>query len=566
MGLKGRHYSPRGMKPPGAPAARRPANTPWEHRQWSNMPFCEPVSRGLRGRVLALALGLGFMASAQAGAADTSSPWFEAGRPSPLAQQALDLLAAAPSQGLNPTDYATDALRQRFTQAGPAADDATRQRLGHDLQQALAQYLSDLRLGRVDPRQLGYRFAPPAHASFDPAALLQQALAAGKLADLPERAAPALPQYAELRQAMQGLQTLAGHPAWAHALPALPRPKPKRPGKLQPGQPWDGLPRLGERLRLLGDLPAKAALPASYTGPWVEAVRGFQARHGLTADGVIGQGTLAALEVKPEARAKQIALNLERLRWTPLTLAPRMVVINIPEFTLRAYEVQNGRIAVRHTMRVIVGKSLDTRTPVFDEWMRFIEFSPYWNIPPSIARAETVPRLRRDPGYLAREDMEFVHGSSAISTEVTPQVLADVLAGRARIRQRPGPKNALGEIKFTFPNSEHIYLHHTPSVGLFERTQRDFSHGCVRVQDPVALALFVLQDMPQWTEARVREAMAAGQLQTVKLATPVPVLIAYGTALIKQGQLHFYPDIYGHDRSLAQAMAQPRSLSPKAAP
>ena len=141
-----------------------------------------------------------------------------------------------------------------------------------------------------------------------------------------------------------------------------------------------------------------------------------------------------------------------------------------------------------------------------------------------------------------------------------------MLAGRARIRQRPGPKNALGEIKFTFPNSEHIYLHHTPSVGLFERTQRDFSHGCVRVQDPVALALFVLQDMPQWTEARVREAMAAGELQTVKLATPVPVLIAYGTALVKQGQLHFYPDIYGHDRALAQAMAQPRALPPKATP
>lgn len=529
------------------------------------MPFCEPVFRGLRG----MALGLGFMASAQAGAADTPSPWFEAGHPSPLARQALDLLAAAPSHGLNPADYATDALRQRISQAGLDTDDATRQRLGQDLQQALTQYLRDLRQGRVDPRQLGYRFEPPAHASFDPAAVLQQALAAGKLADLaqlPERAAPALPQYAELRQAMQGLQALAGHAAWVQPLPALPRPQPKRPGKLAPGQPWDGLPRLGERLRLLGDLPANTALPALYSGPWVDAVKGFQARHGLTADGVIGQGTLAALEVKPEARAKQIALNLERLRWTPLTQAPRMVVINIPEFTLRAYEVQNGHIAVRHTMRVIVGKSLDTRTPVFDEWMRFIEFSPYWNIPPSIARAETVPRLRRDPGYLAREDMEFVHGSGATSTEVTPQVLADVLAGRARIRQRPGPKNALGEIKFTFPNSEHIYLHHTPSVGLFERTQRDFSHGCVRVQDPVALALFVLQDMPQWTEARVREAMAAGQLQTVKLATPVPVLIAYGTALIKQGQLHFYPDIYGHDRSLAQAMAQPRAPSSKAAP
>ena len=265
---------------------------------------------------------------------------------------------------------------------------------------------------------------------------------------------------------------------------------------------------------------------------------------------------IVAPDGRPGERAQQIALNLERLRWTPLTEAQRMIVVNIPEFVLRAYEVREGRIVVHQTMKIIVGKAMDTRTPVFEEEMRSIEFSPYWNVPQSIARSETVPKLQRDPGYLAREDMEFVLPDGLVSTEVTPYVLAEVLAGRARIRQRPGPKNALGAIKFSFPNRDHIYLHHTPAAQLFGKGRRDFSHGCVRVEQPVELALFVLQDMPQWNEQRVREAMAAGQLQAVRLATPVPVLITYGTALVKQGRLHFYPDIYGHDRELAEALRQ----------
>ncbi|MBW8313355.1 MAG: L,D-transpeptidase family protein, partial [Hydrogenophaga sp.] len=313
---------------------------------------------------------------------------------------------------------------------------------------------------------------------------------------------------------------------------------------------------LAERLRLLGDLTADEPLPAVYEGVWVEAVQRFQERHGLEADGVVGKDTWAALQVTPGERAQQIALNLERLRWTPLTEAQRMIVVNIPEFVLRAYEVREGRIVVHQTMKIIVGKAMDTRTPVFEEEMRSIEFSPYWNVPPSIARSETVPKLQRDPGYLAREDMEFVLPDGLVSTEVTPDVLAEVLAGRARIRQRPGPKNALGAIKFSFPNRDHIFLHHTPAAQLFGKGRRDFSHGCVRVEQPVELALFVLQDMPQWTGQRVREAMAAGQLQAVRLATPVPVLITYGTALVKQGRLHFYPDIYGHDRELAEALRQ----------
>ena len=231
-----------------------------------------------------------------------------------------------------------------------------------------------------------------------------------------------------------------------------------------------------------------------------------------------------------------------------------MVVVNVPEFVLRAYEVHDQKVDIKLTMKVIVGKAMDTRTPLFDEEMRFIEFSPYWNVPPSIARHETVPKLRRDPGYFQREGFEFVTGSGQVITTLSESALQAVLKGSWRIRQRPGPKNALGDIKFVFPNHDNIYLHHTPAPQLFGRDRRDFSHGCIRVEAPVALAQFVLHDEPEWTEARIREAMEQGVSTTVKLKQPLAVLIAYSTVIVKGGRVFFYPDLYGHDRLLDAAL------------
>jgi murein L,D-transpeptidase YcbB/YkuD len=209
-------------------------------------------------------------------------------------------------------------------------------------------------------------------------------------------------------------------------------------------------------------------------------------------------------------------------------------------------------------MKVIVGKSMDTRTPLIEEQMRYIEFQPYWNVPPSIARGEVVPRLRRDPGYFDREGFEFVAAQGGVVETLTPGMLDAVLAGNARIRQRPGPRNALGDIKFVFPNRENIYLHHTPSVQLFERDRRDFSHGCIRVEQPVVLARFALQGMPDWTEARIRQAMTETSPSTVRLVDPIPVVIAYATAIVKEARIHFFDDIYGHDRALDAVLRQPR--------
>lgn len=500
---------------------------------------------------------LGFILCAlllgQAWAGETTA-WFADGRPAVEATQALRLLQAAQTDGLNPADYQADALARALDAAAgaaplPAAQQAS---LSLALSEAMQHYVADLHFGRVNPRDIHAAFAVPAK-QLDPAGYVRDAVANHTLALAVRAAAPQLPLYASLRQALERYRALQGDPAWGQPLPALPG------GKLAPGQPYAGNAALARRLVALGDLAAGAPAGELYRDALVEAVKSFQLRHGMAPDGVLGKGTLAQLNTPVAARVRQIELTLERLRWTPLLLNERMIVVNVPEFALHAYALKDG--GAMRSMNVIVGKALNTRTPLFVEEMRYIEFSPYWNIPPSIAKAETVPRLRRDPAHFAQQGLEFVGADGAVVGALSEAKLDAVLRGKLRIRQRPGPLNALGDIKFIFPNSDNIYLHHTPAPALFRRERRDLSHGCIRVEDPVALAQFVLRDQPEWTEEKIRAAMSSGKSSTLRLKQPLPVLIAYGTVMVKpDGRVYFFDDIYGNDKLLDKALrAQEKS-------
>ena len=512
-----------------------------------------PVRRFRDWHFPAICLAIGLTVASSRSFATEAPLWFAAERPTLAAQQAVELLAEAYADGLEAQDYNTDWLRMAIENAisGQALAEDQVARIDLALTAAMRRFLTDLRFGRVNPHQLGAKYSQAAGA-FDIDFLLTSALTDDRLAEAARSVAPALPQYVALREALARYRELAGHPAWQQDLPALPK------GKLRPGEKYGGIADLQQRLELLGDLRAGVAPSARYEGAVVEGVQAFQERHGMVPDGVLGKDTFGLLHVPPASRARQLELALERLRWTPLLSAPRAIVVNLPEFMLSGYHVRDGRIEIKTAMKVIIGTARKSPTPLFDAEMRFIEFSPYWNVPPSIARNETLPRLRSDPGYFNRQGFEFVGSDGRVISDFSGANLDAVQRGQMRIRQKPGAGNALGDIKFVFPNKDNIYLHHTPTPQLFKRDRRDFSHGCIRVEAPVALAKFVLADAPEWSEARIVQAMRKGKSTTIRLQEELPVVIAYHTAVVRDGRVYFFPDIYRQDPLLDAVLRQNR--------
>jgi L,D-transpeptidase YcbB len=336
-----------------------------------------------------------------------------------------------------------------------------------------------------------------------------------------------------------------------------PLPQVKKP--VAPGQDYEGLGKLVRRLQFLGDLPASVSVPEraqTYSGEVVEGVKRFQERHGLEAQGKLGPQTITEMNRPMSDRVEQIRLTLERWRWVPHSFSQPPIVVNIPEFVLRAYNAP-GEPAL--TMPVVVGRAMRTQTPVLEEDMKYVVFWPYWNVPPSILRNEIVQKITKDPGYLQKNNYEVVTYAGKLVTDgvVSEDVLAQLRAGKLMVRQKPGPKNALGLIKFIFPNDQNIYLHSTPSQSLFGQNRRDFSHGCIRVEDPKALAEWVLRNNPGWTRERIEAAFKAQKEQQVNLTSEIPVLVLYGTAIPKEdGRIFFFEDIYGYDKALTKLFAQ----------
>jgi murein L,D-transpeptidase YcbB/YkuD len=297
--------------------------------------------------------------------------------------------------------------------------------------------------------------------------------------------------------------------------------------------------------------PAPAVAPAPAAGPVFDkqtqdALKRFERRHGMVVDGRLDREVLAALNVPVEARIRQIELNLERWRWLAETLGDRYVLVNIPTFHLTA--VDHGQVELQ--MRVVTGKH-DSPTPIFSDEMTTVVFSPYWNVPPEIARNETIPAVMRDPGYLGRNNLEVVRGSRVLD----PWSVDWSRPGHVSFRQRPGAHNALGGVKFVFPNQFDVYLHDTPAEALFARVERDYSHGCVRIEKPFEMAQWVLKDRPEWTPERIKAAMDSGREQQIALKQHIPVYIVYETVWVDDdGTVEFRDDVYGHDAKQEQIL------------
>jgi murein L,D-transpeptidase YcbB/YkuD len=473
-----------------------------------------------------------------------SAAWLDAGVVTHLAIALVDGLARARDEGLDPRDYDVLRLERLIRQSAEGQwSDSAQAHFDVLLTVALMRYVHDVHEGRIarNPFSHHAREDSPAH---DLAVIATSFRNGGSLDSLIAEVRPHLAQYRELRAELHRYRQLA---VGAHPM-RLPWRSPVRPGGS-----YAALPELKARLILLGDLDADSAAldDTLYAGPVVEAVRRFQSRHALAVDGVLGAGTIAELRIPISARITQIELSLERLRWLPPFQTRRAVVVNVPAFELMAFDSAGAGVPSLQ-MKVVTGSSFDTRTPVMLDQLRYIEFWPYWNVPYSIAKKEILPALDRAPRYLVASRMEIVgRGDRVLGDTLTPELRAGLEAGRYRLRQRPGPNNSVGLVKFAFPNRLNIYLHGTPETSAFRKVRRDLSHGCIRLEDPSRMAEWVLKGQPGWDRAHIDQVMADSTSIRVNISEPVGVLLYYTTAVaLADGTIRFYHDIYGHDEAL----------------
>jgi murein L,D-transpeptidase YcbB/YkuD len=479
--------------------------------------------------------------------------WTQNLRPTPQAQAMITIFAEAGSKGLDPADY--DSLlwsgRIEKLRSASSADIA---RFDLALTVSVMRYISDLHLGRVNPRYFHFGFDVE-HNQYDLSRFVRERLVSAP--DLQSALATVEPPFDGYRRTESALERYL-HLAQQDDRSQLPTVK--RPVAV--GDRYPGMQPLRRRVCLLGDLQTAACtskLTDSYTTAIADGVKHFQGRHGLQPNGVLDQWTIKELNVPLSDRVSQLQLTLERWRWLPHEFSQPPIVVNIPEFRLRAFD-QNEKVALG--MNVVVGRAYRGQTPVFAKEMTFVVFRPYWNVPLSIQREEIVPDIERDRSYLAKKDYEVVSHEGEVVTNgrVSDEILEGLRDGSLEVRQRPGPENALGLVKLMFPNEYNVYLHSTPSPELFLRPRRDFSHGCIRVEKPVELTTWALRNNPGWDEDRVEAAMQTGQDNyRVNLSKPLPVLILYGTAVVDDDdQVHFFDDIYGHDAALRQTLAKGR--------
>jgi murein L,D-transpeptidase YcbB/YkuD len=472
------------------------------------------------------------------------------GRPTDGARAFARRLGGVGDEGLDPARYRLAEITTRLDALGAAGRSATLAELV-DLELLLTDswltLAGHLLRGRVNPERLyGQWLASPRER--DLVTLLDTALSSNSPDATLDELQPTYPGYARLRDALASLRTID---------PATEPPRVPSGVALRLGDDDERVPALRRRLQFLGELPEGANLvDTRFDGQVDAALLGFQERLGLEPDGIFGRGTRSMLNTSVADRIAQVEANMERYRWLPQSLESRHLRVNIADFSLQL--VEDGEVTM--AMDVIVGRPY-RETPVFSGSMTYLVFSPYWHLPPTITREDILPKLRRDPASLAEDGIRVFSGWGGEEREIDPATVDWKKISPRNIpyhfRQDPGPNNALGRVKFMFPNRFSVYLHDTPAKQLFDRAQRDFSSGCIRVERPKDLAMQLLLDDPAWTPERVEEAMNADKQQNVTLNRPIPVYLYYLTAWVDgEGVLQFREDIYGRDKRLLDALAK----------
>jgi murein L,D-transpeptidase YcbB/YkuD len=474
--------------------------------------------------------------------------WLEEGGAKERATALLDAIRHAPEQGLDTTAYPLTALQvvvneKRMTDTASAQTIADADVL---LTAAYVAYASDMLIGQVDPKKVSQSWYTGSGVSERDSSVVR-ALQEGDMSEALAAMAPQDSDYVVLKSALARYRQIAAAGGWQPITEGMAEPQ------LLAAVHARHVPEMSDSTGGESDAhtaldsasEASSAKRAARSPLAAELVR-FQAHHGLSHTGRLDKETLAALNITADERVQQIAANMERHRWLPRSLGARYIYVNVPSFRLDAYD--SGKVQL--SMRVVVGSEYEGRsTPTFSDSMEVAVFRPYWNITPDIQRNEIGPKAANNPGWLASQNMEYYKDG-----------------GATRIRQRPGGKNALGLVKFLFPNNFNIYLHDTPAKALFAQEDRAASHGCIRVEKPAELAQWVLG----WDAARVQSAMNdGGDNRTVKLPQKIPVYIVYFTAFVRDGELVFADDLYGRDDALEKQIpaantAQATPAAPRA--
>jgi L,D-transpeptidase YcbB len=470
--------------------------------------------------------------------------WSDDYGPSPDAEDFLEMIRSAYREGLNPQDYHLDKIEAVLsdlyaTQIGAGTYDVVKLAgLDLTLTQAFFLYASHLANGRVDHRNI-YPDWVVDQGSADPPALLSEVLDSGDVQKTLADMAPHYPRYVKLREELAKYRAVAEGGGW---------PQVADGSKLLKGSRGKRVAILRERLIASGDLSLMVQEnPVVFDHNVEMAVRKFQKRHGLKDDGRVGKSTLKVINVPLETRIRQIALNMDRLRWLSNDMGENYIFVNIADFSLEVMEDERPVMS----MRIIAGKD-EQRSCVLSAKMTYLELNPFWRVPDSIATREILPQIKKDPGYLAQKTIKVFKDWSDNAKEINPLLVnwSRVRASNLgyKFRQEPGPLNPLGRIKFIFPNECEIYLHDTPTRHLFGRARRDFSHGCIRVENPVELATYLLRNKETWIQKKILAEIRKGKRQVVMLPEPVSVHIFYGTVWVdREGVLQFRNDIYHAD-------------------